>query len=274
MKQGHLLVMFLSLYMICFVTLYVEQTKYDRVLEEKQKVEYALLDAVFVAAENYKKVINETEETKKNVVADSFMESLCVALGGLVSEEETAFIKMHIPLLVLAEEDGICFYFMQESQTEKGAKLQHIWSDKIPYGGLGQYSMADMIENMAAEIVSNHNYIASQFGITYRFHAPEFLQNEPEIPQFPMLFVVFQGWPLYGTRDVYYENCIDASIYIRENAYYTILGPDSLLKPYCVYHQPLCPLIRESSNIQKKRATKEEAIETYGAYPCFQCIKE
>jgi len=214
MKQGHLMVTFLLLYIICFMTLYAEQAMYESVQAEKQQVEEALLQSVFFAAKNYEKVINATEETKKNTITDTFFESMEVFLGDVTSEEENGYLNLYVPLLILAEEDGLFVCYLQEENTDNGLELKHIWSEKIPYTDYDGNTIANMIENLAADIVTGHNHIASQFGITYQFYAPEFLRNSPESLNLPMLYVVFQGWPLRTSKNIYYENCIDAGIYI------------------------------------------------------------
>jgi len=274
MKQGHLMVMFLTVYVICFMALYVEQKKYDKVLEEKRQVELALLEAAYVAAESYEKVINAKEEIRKNTVSDVFLESLYVSMNKFESEEAKNYLGMYIPLLVLAEEDGAFFFYVQEIETNGTVELKHAWTEKVLYQSSGEHNVLNIIETTASELVSKHNHIASQFGISYQFHAPKFLQSTSKEMQLPMLFVVFQGWPLCASREVRYENCIDVSVYIREKEKYVVLGPETITEPFCVYHKPFCPLINKNSTVVSENVIPEEALKRYGAYPCEQCIKE
>lgn len=216
MKQGHLFIMFLTIYTLCFMALYVEQSKYDDVLKEKQRVEKALLSASCAAADSYEKAIHESEEIRKNIVSEVFLESFYVSLGLFESLREQDILRMYLPLLVLAEEDGVFFYSMQEIKTEDAVELRHIWSEKVVFEETGAENISRVIEKTASEIVSKHNYIASQYGISYQFHVPEFLRSISDTPGGRTLFVVFQGWPLTISGDVLYENCIDAGIYITE----------------------------------------------------------
>lgn len=269
-----MLVLFLLLYVIFFTELYIEQQRYDRLAEEKRRIEKALMEASCIAAESYENVINEAEEIRKSTVSEHFSESFYVTMSGFTSKEEKEYVGLHIPLLILAEEDGAHFLYWKETKKEEGTELEQIWSEKIPYLLSEKQSILDMMEVKAAEFVSKHNYIASQYGIDYQFHAPRFLQDNLEKLEFPVLFVVFQGWPLLGSRNVFYENCIDAALYIKEKERYTVLESKEISTPFCTYHHPSCRVIWENNNIRRENITLDEVVEEYGAYPCEQCIKE
>ena len=273
MKQGHLGVLFLTVYVICFMALLMEQKQYDAVLKEKQKVEQALMEAAYATAESYEKVIKEKEEIRKNTVSEVFLESFYVAMNKFDTEEEKNYLGMFIPLVVLAEEDGAFFLYVQEIEKNGGIEFKHGWTEKVLYQNSEGYNMTEIIEKKASELVSGHNYIASQFGLSYQFHAPGFLQRTMEEVGVPMLFFVFQGWPLDASREVYYENCIDVGINIREKEKYIVLGPETLSAPFCIYHRPFCQQISENSKVLSGNSGLEEAVTLYGAYPCEQCIK-
>jgi len=106
MKQGHLVLMFLTVYVVCCMTLYVEQRNYDRVLSEKQRVEAALLEASYTTARSFEKVWNVSEEIRKSTVATVFFESFSVSMGLFASGENQQILEMYVPMLILAEEDG------------------------------------------------------------------------------------------------------------------------------------------------------------------------
>ena len=102
-------------------------------------------------------------------------------------------------------------------------KILHTWSEKVPFVFLEESTeeekkaiIAEVIEEYASELISNHNYIAKQYGLTYSFYVPQFLQNTSEQWNFPMIVAVFQGWPLTASKEIVYENCIDAAVYIQE----------------------------------------------------------
>ncbi len=220
MKQGHLLLLFLIIYGSCFLLLYCEQKKYDAALDEKQKVEQALLEAIEHAGNQCKKVINDNDEKKKQVIADAFSEAFYVSMGMFQSEQPKEFWRIYIPMLVLVEEEGASFYYMQESKEQI---LYHDWTEKLYFNFPENCSdakkkslMADVLEKEASKIISNHNFIAEQYGFSYRYSLPMFFQDTTQDLEFPMLFVVFQGWPLNVSDMIYYENCLDAGVFLRK----------------------------------------------------------
>lgn len=275
MKQGQWFLMFLTVYTICFLALYVEQRKYDNVLSEKQRVENALLEAACTTARSYEKVINATEEIRKNTVSNVFLDSFYVSMGLFGSLEEQESLRMYLPVIILVEEDGAFFYFMQETKKDQEVELRHVWSEKIQYGTSCEYDRLELIEKITSAIVSSHNYIAAQYGISYQFHTPEFVKDISDNKKTPMLFVVFQGWPLSASGDIIYENCIDAGVYIVEKKLYTVQRPENISNPFYVYHDSECLCIsEEESDKIIKNVSFEDTIQKYGAYPCSQCIKE
>ena len=134
--------------------------------------------------------------------------------------------------------------------------------------------IADIIEPYASDIISNHNYIAMQYGINYSFYVPQFLQNTSEDLNFPMLFVVFQGWPLTASGNIVYENCIDTAVYIQTIEKYRIEVPKDLSQTYAYYHNIDCNYIGiYDGKVLDREVSKEQAIYKYGAYACEYCIK-
>lgn len=281
MKQGHLALVFLVIYISCFIFLKVTQVQYDQALQEKQRVEQALIEAVQNAGREYTAVLNASEEDKKEAFETAFMEAFYVSMGLFETEEKQEYLRMYLPMLVLAEEDGAFFWYMQERQNGDAVELCHLWSEKIVYGDseyddteeVKKRMVAETLEKEASKIISSHNYIASQYGISYSFFVPTFLQDGATTINFPMLFVVFQGWPLSAAGDVIYENCIDVGLYLQTVDYYVVTGPESLLEAICIYHQKECASLDESrGDSEKGYVTEEDAIRKYGAYPCSQCI--
>lgn len=274
MKPGHLTVMFLCVYLICFFGLSLEQKKYDSVKEEKRKVEKALLEAIQVAGEKVGAAINEPEETKKRIFEQSFLEALYIYLGLYATEENQEYIRMHIPMLVLLEEDGAFFYSLQEISNGTMVEFKHAWSEKKYYSS-SEKPVDALLEEKASEIITTHNYIASQYGMAYEFHVPDFVQEFSGKKEFPVLLAVFQGWPLNAAGNVVYENCIDTGAYLRRKKQYVVTAPTDIANAFCVYHEKDCDVFEdESVIILDKNRTLEEVITKYGAYPCSYCAKE
>lgn len=280
MKQGHLAAMFLMIYAVCFLFLYLEQNNYDKVQEEKQKIEQALLDGLEIAGRRYAAVINDTEEEKKRTLEKVFPEAVAASLGIFTSEEEKQKLKMYMPMFALAEEDGVFFLYIREEKKNGITELCHVWSEKIYYEfpensteAQRKSIVAGTLEQNASDIITNHNYIASQYGISYTFFVPDFLQDTSSALNFPMLFVVFQGWPLTASNDVVYANCIDAGVYLQEVERYLIERPGSISNTACIFHKSICSKVIDSDYLfDEVYVTKEEAIRIYGAFPCEECL--
>lgn len=218
MKQGHFLMVFLFIACSCFVSLYVVQKKYDAITKEKQWMESILLQALEDTGNKSKNALKEDEEKKKQMIEAAFSDAFSSFWGRDIVLEEKDFWRIYIPMLILVEEDGAFFYHLQTDAKQLG----HIWTDKIYFNipeecddAKKKALMVETLEQKASEIISEHNIIASQYGMNYRFYLPLFFQNMHRIPEFPMLFVVFQGWPLDASGTSFYNACIDAGIFLR-----------------------------------------------------------
>lgn len=278
MKQGHLLAVYVLLFFVCFTMVHIERVKYDAVVREKERIETALKKSIDAATEQFIAVQYE-DECKKQVLLQAFFDSLYVYMGIDTDSEAQETIRMHIPLIALAEADGVYFYYAKGKEVGGRYYIQYEWEEKIKYGNqpgasVEKQRVAEILENKASEIISAHNYIAYQFGIEYQFFVPEFLDNSVLELEFPMIFVVFQGWPLSVSGDVTYDNCIDAGASVRRTEKYIVEVPDSLEKTYSYYHLPDCENLGKNGRIiQGKLFSKQEAVEEYGAVKCNLCGK-
>ena len=131
-----------------------------------------------------------------------------------------------MPMIVLVEKNGAYFYYVKDKSDTDG-KLTHEWTELVPFLMPDALSdtekkayMADVLEDAASQIISNHNFIAGQYGINYRYTLPAFFQDMSREPEFPMIFVAFQGWPLDVSEEVFYENCFDAGVFLQEKTVY------------------------------------------------------
>lgn len=277
MKQGHLALMFLLIFTACWSVLFVEQQRYDLAINEKQRVERALAGAIENTANVFAEVIHASEKEKQQTLEQAFIDSFYIAMG-IVDEEKRRELRMYLPLLALVEEDGICFCYMQEQEKEGIAELASVWSEKIffPHSEGSSESekkriLVETLEKESSEIITNYNYIATQYGLSYSFSVPRFLENGEKELNFPMLFVVFQGWPLNSAGNILYENCLDAGLYMKRTRYYSVSKPKDILSPYCVYHisEGSC---EAKTNILAEFIREEDAIRQYGALPCEICL--
>lgn len=278
MKHVHLILVFLLIYVACWSVLCFEQQKYDAALKEKNKVEQALVDAIESAADEFSAKIFASENEKKQALERVFFNSFNIAMGTVETKDTEEHLRMYLPMLALVEEDGAFFYHLQEQKQEKLTEIISVWSDKIifqyPKGCIEadkKMIIAKTIEEKASEIITNHNHIAEQFGIAYSFSVPRFFVDMDKKLEFPILLVVFQGWPLELSGNVVYENCLDAGLYMKKTKYYSLCKPKDILSPFCVYHIPDSSCIAEEGIIVEF-ISEEEAICKYGALPCKICM--
>lgn len=221
MRQGHLFMVFLFIVCGCFASLYCKQKYYDSIIQEKQAIESALLEAVEYTGNMSRIVLREGEEQKKQLIADSFSEAIYISMGYLETPVPKEFWRLYVPMLVLVEEDGAYFYHVQTGQAEGEKELYHVWTDKFLFSfpeGCNDIKkkslMANVLEQKASEIITEHNSIALQHGISYQYYLPGFFQNTLQLPEFPMLFVVFQGWPL-NCFSVFYDACFEVGVFMH-----------------------------------------------------------
>lgn len=221
MKKGHFALMFLLVASLCFWNVFLEQQKYRNVKKEKERMEESLLYAVKTAAEDLTMVMEEEDAVKLFTFQKSFLKAWFVRLGISGVKEEQDKLKLHLPLLAFLTEEGGYFFYTEIKEKNGAWELEQKWSEKIPYEITGDTEQDKKVikaylEEQVSEIISNHNYIAEQYGIAYEFSVPYFLIREEATLSLPMMLVVFQGWPLNGSGTCLYENCIDAGAYIKE----------------------------------------------------------
>ena len=210
------------LYISCFLILHLEQKKYDTAVYEKKRIETALLNAIENTGLEYEKVLFETDIKQQLFFENSFFSGLFVFMEIFDQKEKQQSIMLHTPLLVLVEEDGAFFNYVVEKQDKNNASLLRSWSEKIKFDypdicteAQKKTIVVNTLEKTTSDIISNHNYIATQYGLSYQFSVPDFLGNMEETLEFPILLVVFQGWPLNASGDITYENCMDAAVFLQ-----------------------------------------------------------
>lgn len=279
MKQGHFILLFVILYCYCFLSLLVERVQYDNVWEEKETIENSLKKATEQAAYALIGTMNEPIEVKTQAIEESFFESFYTYAGMLGTTEEVDGLRLYVPMMVLIEENGVVFYQVEEKEENEVSRLDYCWSEVQKFDfelsdKETRYMLADYLEDKAAEIITEHNQIAEQFGLQYRFHTPKFLQDTSKELHFPMLLVVFQGWPLDNMENIIYENCIDAGVYIQEVKRYVVQIPSTLTDTVSYYHSEFCDkVLNREGKFLKEKLSRQEALKQYGAIPCKSCMK-
>lgn len=262
MKQGHFAILFCIPCILCFLSLMYEKVQYENTMMEKQRVEEALLCAAEWTAKEYASVINESEERKKQVVSSSFPEMLRISLGLLETEDSWKSVRLFLPLLMVAEEDGVWFCYLKEVEKDGIVELEQCWSEKTEF---------EEIEENVSWYITNHNYIAAQYGMEYTFFVPDFFKSGKEQMEFPVIIAVFQGWPLNASGNIVYENCMDVAVYLQKKEYFLLEYPTNLADTRCYFHREEC-LAWKPAEDSRLWVTEEDAVCIYGAFPCEKCI--
>lgn len=202
---------------VVFFEVFSAQMQYRGIMDEKRRMEESLLYAVDASAWKMTEVMEETTEVKLYLLEETFFSSWFTRIGIAGNEEKQKESRMYIPLLAWLEEDGGYFFTVQG--TVDHVESTGTWSKKMPYVLTGQEEenrkiIQTYLETNVADMICEHNRIARKYGMEYEFYVPYFLTDRSQKLSFPMLIVVFQGWPL--GEDVFYENCMDANVYIRK----------------------------------------------------------
>ena len=270
--------LFLIVATVCFLFLRIEQQKYDKALAEKQKIENGLGTAIRQTAQRVAGVMQESAEMRKRVVEQEFFQALYIELDIIDQKEEQEKIRRYVPLIVLVEEDGAYFLYWKPVMQAGTVEYQQEWTEKIEFPEIQEGNeektrvVAELLEQYASDMITEHNDIAGQFGLEYTLTVPRFLQNTLETLEFPMLFAVVQGWPLTVSGDLLYENCVDAGVYLQEVERYVVEFPANLQDTRSYYHRKDCEVVSQYERSPVDTVSKEEAVVNFGAFPCEKCI--
>lgn len=275
MKQGHFAMIALFMVVYAFFGIFAERETYRQVQQEKERMEESLLIAVEKTTETMKQVLEEQDEVQLLTLEEEFFESWFIQLGISDKIEEQERMRLHVPMIAWLLEEGGYFYYTEEVSKNGTRVLEPKWSRLIPYSTGNEITKDEVIvwmEQQATTIINEHNRIAVQFGIEYQFFVPYFLGAQPEVLSFPIVVVVFQGWPLKVTGDLWYENCVDASAYIKEKEKYLIeLSGEE--ERYHYIHKKECEYILKKENLIQEPLFLEEARKKYGTMMCPYCFE-
>ena len=219
MRKVHFALIFCMIVVSLFLNVLTEQKKYEGVRMQKERMEESLRYAISICAQELAGVMQETADVKRMVFRESFFRAWHIRLGIMGNEEEQERLNLHMPILGYLSEDGAYFLLIKEERTGGKTRLIREWTEKIPYALTGDEKENRQIltafwEETVSEYLTEHNRIAKQYGLEYEFYVPLFLNDPEQRLGFPIVFAVFQGWPLEGSGKYLYENCMDANAYI------------------------------------------------------------
>ena len=263
MKQGHFFLFFFLILLLCFFSVYTEAVRYEKVRDSKETIENSLLEAVEQAARQLRAEIFQSRERKQYVLEKVFFETWFTKLGIAGDDLEQERMRLLLPMIAYLDENGGSFLY---TEYEEGS-LKKQWSGFIGYEMMpaDKETVITYLEKQTHRILTEHNRIAKQFDITYDFFVPDFLADTEELT-FPMVVVVFQGYPLVGNGTVFYTNCLSSSVFLKSAELFCIeTGTPGR------YHKETCDTLEER---EYEMVTESEAIHKYGAFPCPECLSE
>ena len=104
---------------------------------------------------------------------------------------------------------------------------------------------------------------------------PNFLQTFTPAMEHPSILAVFQGWPLSADGTLLYQNCANASAYIKKEQKYLLELPSHTGNSvFSVFHKESCSYVGTYGLLQSFEVTKREAVSVYGAYACPHCFED
>ena len=136
------------------------------------------------------------------------------------------------------------------------------------------YAIRTSITESLSEILVSHNGIAGQYGLDIWFRMPDFLQTFTPAMEQPSILAVFQGWPLSADGTLLYNNCANASSYIKKEQRYLLeLPAQTGNSAFSVFHKGTCTYAGTYGLLQSFEVTKGDAVSEYGAYACPHCFQ-
>lgn len=126
------------------------------------------------------------------------------------------------------------------------------------------------INEKLAYYINSHNRIAKQYGVSYNFSLPVIDESElvRSIEQ-PGMLVIFQGYPIRGTKETYNRVAFAGARIYKDKIYY--LEEKGWYK---VYHSSTCEECQKNPNVDLSTIyyTVEDCVKE-GAYGCEKCTE-
>lgn len=331
MRRGHLIIIFVLLFVLLALGTVEKTWQYDRAAAQKEKIDDALMFASDAAAEQIAVQYENgsADGFLKNVEVE-FFRALSAGLGIYSDFDEMETIDFYVPLLIMTDTEGFYLNYLQEVPRNGEMVLERVWTECQPYtyaddefiyrfylndevyivrkssptdvikstykgvienaslmsqlsssvvfrsradfDEVKRASIARSIEVAAGKAVNEHNHIAGQYGIAMYYSVPSFFDDYTPALEYPSFLAVFQGYPLSLRYNIIYNNCTTSAAYITRVTTYTVEVPNSITKPFAVYHKNGCPSIGAYGKVLPAKYTKEKAVSVYGAYACPDCF--
>jgi len=134
MGRGHLIIIFVFLFVLLALGTVEKTWQYDRAAEQKEKIDEALMFASDVAAEQI--AIHYENSNNDNFLKSAeteFFRALSAGLGIFDDFDEMETIDFYVPLLILTDTEGFYMNFLQRVPRDGEMVLERIWSECQPY---------------------------------------------------------------------------------------------------------------------------------------------
>jgi hypothetical protein len=133
-------------------------------------------------------------------------------------------------------------------------------------------TIQNTIEENLVTFMNVHNHIAQQYGVVYDFMLPAYDNSfYSRAIKEPTMLVLFQGYPIIGSDEVYNSAAFGGASLIKKD-WYILSEKDG----YYLYHNQDCEELlkyqeEHPANEQIICSDKEECA-NFGAFPCSNCF--
>ena len=157
------------------------------------------------------------------------------------------------------------------------AKLRdgNVFESEETYGEYKRYAIAESIRDALRIAVNEHTELCGEYGVSYAFGVPSFMETFSPVQEYPSLLAVFQGYPLSGYNGKYvYNGASSSAAFITAVERYVVELPDSLHQPFSIMHKAECKEIGSYGKVLEDMVPLSDALKLYGAYACPDCFSE
>lgn len=273
LKLYHIVLIFLIISLPVAVVLHLRIQDLRAAAQEKAQLEAKLNHAVDHG------ILNLTNNQEgmlifdKSAAIEHFFLTLYAAFGVLEDAWQQEKLQLYTPVIAVIVPDGFYFSYCELSvQEREGKKINRIWSELYPYPVYGEYGDTEKFVKCLEQVIGQHNQIAVQYGMNYRFFLPRMDTSEwQRAITGPAMLALFQGYPMTIGGN-YNRTCISgAQIYHKKE--FVIISEDNRR----IFHITNCSKLDESkeiiSNMRWLCNTMKECAEL-GANACPECLPE
>ena len=133
MRRGHFVLIFVILFAISLINFILDQSKYRKVLEERQRIESAFTAATELASEELALGLEQNAENVLINISSSFFTALSANMNYFDEEDLAAEESLYVPLLVVVGEEGFYLCILEREVKDSETILSRRWTECIPY---------------------------------------------------------------------------------------------------------------------------------------------